>query len=697
MATIDIWIQLENHAWDVSPSWPIDRMTSTGTLPVGPLRQVQMRSPVSGASRTRMMQRPMSTEALLLRRYSKNWQAPADRKVNPWDLNEPDPTDAGTMGTIPGATIECNVGDTVRVHFRNMDLRSMPSAPWVRGEPLAVLKRTHSLHTHGFTFPAKYDGAYPLSPPDVNQPIDTAERSLWNAIGVKGAFKQGDRVPPGGSFTYTWEAPGPANAGVWIYHDHSVADMESTMRGAIGFVVIHNPADKLNEVAITSDRLPGGSWIGSPLVPKEIKIRDRQPGVLDTVLGSLTVEPSGHFGNKPKPVLQVGSLYLKLTKDFSLLEGLSLGTYRQPPDQALYLLCFHDMEGAGTCINGRQFLGNTPTIVAGAQTRMRFGLAGMGESFHTFHIHGHRWVIPGPSGKAPTAIEQSTQTEPTSQFEDTKVFGPGASFAFTLEEGKGLLRANPPQGEWHLHCHVPSHMMHGMVGSLLVINGGELALPLPEGHALPPDPVADEPHAPVTVDVHINERDFTPAHVFIVVGDSVRWINDALTAHGPGSLDGGFKGNALLHTQTYTEMFRKPGIFRYNCIYRDHTHNAGDLMGPLVVVSAKPIHVTDGSNSAGSSLPAPAPASSTPTSPTVHQIQIDASGFSPKTVMIQAGDIVNWMNIDSSAHQVTDDTHSWFSPILPGGTAFAKTFPTAGTIAYHCHIHHEMTATLIVN
>src|SRR5437660_11965731 len=96
-------------------------------------------------------------EALILRRYAANWAAPDDRKVNPWDLNEMDPTDTGTMGTIPGPVIECNAGtrDTVVVHFRNMDARAGKSA----------LARAHSLHPHGFVFLPTSDGAYPLSPP----------------------------------------------------------------------------------------------------------------------------------------------------------------------------------------------------------------------------------------------------------------------------------------------------------------------------------------------------------------------------------------------------------------------------------------------------------------------------------------------------------------------------------------------------
>ena len=60
--------------------------------------------------------------------------------MNPWDLNEPDPTDTGTMGTIPGPVIECSIGDTVNVHFRNLDTRTDSD-----GILLPAGKRTHSL------------------------------------------------------------------------------------------------------------------------------------------------------------------------------------------------------------------------------------------------------------------------------------------------------------------------------------------------------------------------------------------------------------------------------------------------------------------------------------------------------------------------------------------------------------------------
>jgi hypothetical protein len=199
----------------------------------------------------RTMYKALSEDALLLRRYTENWAAPEDRKVNPWDLNEPNPTDAGTMGTIPGAVIECQVGDSVTVHFRNRDHRAKK----------ALEARTHSLHPHGFVFASMHNGAYPLSPPDPDQPVG-GEAALWASLGVSG-FKKGDRVPPDATFTYTWNTIGwPATAGVWLYHDHSICDMDNVQPGAIGIVVIHNSVDPDDVIA---PPLPGGSAVGSPV------------------------------------------------------------------------------------------------------------------------------------------------------------------------------------------------------------------------------------------------------------------------------------------------------------------------------------------------------------------------------------------------------------------------------------------------
>jgi hypothetical protein len=310
MATLEYWIQLENRPWDASPH-DIDRITGrnlkdvTGKDPV----DVTTTSPGTGVSKTRKMYNPLRDsdgnvkDAMILRRYkppakadrSDAWTVPDDRKVNSWDLNEVDPSDNGTMGTIPGPVIECNVGDTVVVNFRNHDMRTrtvhgmkevcfhLPfggdlcfNIPTVTQEPIEIEKRVHSLHPHGFVFKRHQDGAYPLSPPDPAQPVPATEAAAWASVpGFSGTLKQGDRVPPGGTFQYTWQTVGwPTTAGVWLYHDHSICDMENVELGAIGIIVIHNPADTAQEVDIRDATdpmqldpafLPGQSSNGSPV------------------------------------------------------------------------------------------------------------------------------------------------------------------------------------------------------------------------------------------------------------------------------------------------------------------------------------------------------------------------------------------------------------------------------------------------
>jgi FtsP/CotA-like multicopper oxidase with cupredoxin domain/plastocyanin len=489
VATIEYWIQLENPFWDLCPNpRNIDRMT--GKPPKGGApKTVTLTSPVTGATTTRLMNMPIGHEdalhsALILRRYTENWAAPDDRKVNPWDVNEPDPTDTGTMGTIPGPVIECTVGDEVIVHFRNLDLRKPD------GKLLPIEKRTHSLHPHGFVFDRFSDGAYPLSPPDPSQPVG-AEAAAWAAVGVNG-FKQGDRIPPpadpdngiatAATYTYRWTTQGwPTTAGVWLYHDHSVCDMDNVEHGAIGIIVIHNRDDE-----------------------QDVDVRD--PANPARNLPALL--PAGQQNGSP------------------IRQDQGKDVFVDPPARALYLQLYHSLgHNSGMVINGRKFLGNTPTVVAGPETLMRFGVVGMNmEHFHTFHLHGHRWTIPGPDGTTPDAIQQSPQIRAVSQFEDTRIFGPANSFVFSIDNRSvaaggvpSFMRAGGPgpqdgKGEWHMHCHVLMHMDDGMMGSLVVAESGDpvefqaATLVCPPEDAHEPDTIAvtDFAFTPATLSVTPN-------------------------------------------------------------------------------------------------------------------------------------------------------------------------------------------------
>jgi plastocyanin len=642
MADKVFWIQLENRPWDASPN-NIDRMHghdiehTLGAQGAAPIT-VTLTSPETGVTRTRTMFLPVNAgtqtgaggdrewrviDALILRRYTENWQAPDDRRVNPWDLNEPDPTDNGTMGTIPGPTLECNVGDRIIVYFRNKDFRPDKD----------ITARTHSLHPHGIVFAPQYDGAFPLSPPDPTQPIPPAEAAAWASVGVTGGLKQGDRVPPGGTFTYTWDTFGwPTTAGVWHYHDHSICDTENTTLGVVGFLVIHNPDDP--DDVIEQD-LPQGQPNGRltrlrcfpfdfdlPLLPHQLEgLRHVMPQAEGIKLIEATRDAEatsallqeradarederegrdqpGHHSqpghhNQPEHhqepeheitsdfALQSGPFVLEVDRDLQTILRFCIRVYIDPPKQLQILQYYHELPGVTMTINGRRFLGNTPTVIAGLETKMRFGLAGMNMlDFHVFHLHGHRWVIPGPQGTDPGTIQNSPQVQAVSQFEDARIFGPANSFNFTINQGSFMgsrFRPDPSRapgvGEWHMHCHVLHHMMPGgMMGSLLVIQGGELALPLAKGQ-----PCVVEAVAPPNTIVVGNNNTFTPDTLNVSPGSMVTFdfqepFHTVTTVQAVGAdpieiNNGGGPGDAVPVGQTRTVMINGTpgGKIDYTC------------------------------------------------------------------------------------------------------------------------------------
>lgn len=70
--------------------------------------------------------------------------------------------------------------------------------------------------------------------------------------------------------------------------------------------------------------------------------------------------------------------------------------------------------------------------------------------------------------------------------------------------------------------------------------------------------------------------------------------------------------------------------------------------------------------------------------------------FQPDSVEIATGGTVTWTNTGQAPHTVTADDGSFDSGTLSPGATFSQTFATAGTFTYHCNIHPQMTATVIV-
>jgi plastocyanin len=75
--------------------------------------------------------------------------------------------------------------------------------------------------------------------------------------------------------------------------------------------------------------------------------------------------------------------------------------------------------------------------------------------------------------------------------------------------------------------------------------------------------------------------------------------------------------------------------------------------------------------------------------------------FNPKTLTVKKGTTVEWVNDDSTEHDVTKDTGP--GPQFSSGTGNLETgqtykikFDEAGTVKYECTVHPGMTGTIIV-
>jgi manganese oxidase len=112
-----------------------------------------------------------------------------------------------------------------------------------------------------------------------------------------------------------------------------------------------------------------------------------------------------------------------------------LGRHERAPDREFVV--FFEHTGDFMTIDGRAFLGNTPVFHARVGDRVQWDVLSLGEDFHTFHVHGHRWM----QGHTP---------------QDTRTIGPAESFRVGWREDR--------PGTWLYHCHVESHMMDGMIG-----------------------------------------------------------------------------------------------------------------------------------------------------------------------------------------------------------------------------------------
>ena len=79
-----------------------------------------------------------------------------------------------------------------------------------------------------------------------------------------------------------------------------------------------------------------------------------------------------------------------------------------------------------------------------------------------------------------------------------------------------------------------------------------------------------------------------------------------------------------------------------------------------------------------------------------HSIAITDSAFGTAVLTVQVGDTVTWTNADDRPHTVTSQDGAFDSGNVDEGATFSFTFTEAGTYAYLCEYHPDMTGTIVV-
>jgi plastocyanin len=77
-------------------------------------------------------------------------------------------------------------------------------------------------------------------------------------------------------------------------------------------------------------------------------------------------------------------------------------------------------------------------------------------------------------------------------------------------------------------------------------------------------------------------------------------------------------------------------------------------------------------------------------------VKITGTGFTPKTVTVNAGDTVRWTNADNVNHQLVANNGAFASAIIKSGATYSFTFNTAGTFRYHDALKPSLTGTITV-
>lgn len=450
-------------------------------------------------------------DALVYREYlDAAYTAPNPAKLAASDVNEP-----AHDHRIPGCVIWAEPGQRLFVHVLNDD-----DAP-------------HSFHVHGLVYGVDSDGSWP-----------------FGAASADG--RRSDEICPKESWTYVFDVT-DETVGAWPFHDHCHDILDSVNRGLFGAVLVRQRKGLKpdHEVPIFLHHLAG----------------PRLTALFDS--GTLRTGESYAFAFPRQGDLAYTCRFHAMTGLVHVIAGgpataqvriLDSPTARfEPADVTVGVggtvtwvnqgnrdhTATETGQGAlgSYALNGRTFVGNTPTIVAETGERIRWYVCNLDleMTWHNFHLHGQRWhwghdvvdvrsLGPAESFVADTVVPpvvlvpDASCAEPKDGSAGRESGSPGRSLSAShphsqpgtpshAHESERSERERPKDrrrkvkvwGDFLIHCHVEQHMMEGMAGLVRAfqrLEGTDEELAELEGVLGYHLPIQDEaPHCP-DVDPH---------------------------------------------------------------------------------------------------------------------------------------------------------------------------------------------------
>lgn len=446
-------------------------------------------------------------DAVVYREYlDAAYTVPNTAPIVPADVNEPH-----WDRRVPGCVIWARPGERLFIHVYNAD------------------DMHHSFHVHGLIYGIDSDGSWPFG---VEAPDG----------------RRSDAICPGESWCYVFDVTRDT-IGAWPFHDH-VMDIDAQVaRGLFGAIIVRDPAaPKADyEVPLFMHRMdPDRS-------SAEFDFRNVQPGGAP-VSYTFTAEGTYDYDCVIHPSM-TGRVRVvaggPMSANVAIIDSppsFSPNDVTVGPGGAVTWtnagIQTHTVTaraGAGLtsyCLNGRAFVGNTPTIVARSGRRIRWYVMDLDLSmqWHNFHLHGQRWQVGGErmdtrslgpaesfvadsivphvllkpiEGCGPCHAELRAVPAPEERYRfptvkrgHGRMYKPGARGALPAKAHThgmpAMGHAHEPiidlhqkkvtlRGDFLVHCHVEMHMMQGMAGLVRAVETVRLDKDLAEclGFELP--------------------------------------------------------------------------------------------------------------------------------------------------------------------------------------------------------------------